>query len=264
MADRAGIPIRETLGQPCYRVVHGTDKPPYFCPFSKVRSEGQAYSVDYRGEKTGAFFRESISPLKVDRNGLRRCALVIQDMTEQKKLEEELHRQATRDELTNLFNRRQTFILLEAACKAAARYEQPLSLCLVDIDDLKRINDQHGHHAGDRVLKAFAEIVGKHLRGADIPGRYGGDEFIIAFPNTSLERAAQTVARVRSIIGQVEFREGSTSYKVTFSAGLVQLSSGETSADALVREADRALYEAKRRGRNCTVCTAAGKVEWQF
>jgi len=264
MSSRAGVAIQEAIGQPCYRVVHETDKPPYFCPLSKARNENKTCSVDYRQEKTGAFFRESVSPVKAERAGLRGCVLVIQDMTEHKRLEEQLQRYATRDDLTDLYNRRQTIILLEAACKSAARYAQPLSLCLFDIDNFKRINDEHGHHAGDRVLAAFAGILKKQLRGADIVGRYGGDEFIMGFPNTSLERAAQTLTRIRSMTDQSEFHDGNTPYKVSFSAGLVQLSQGEALADVFIREADKALYEAKARGRNCVVCSAAGKVEWQF
>lgn len=128
---------------------------------------------------------------------------------------------------------------------------------------MSRINDEHGHYAGDEILAAFGEALKKQLRGADIAGRYGGDEFIIAFPNTSLKQAAQTLTRMRSLMDQAEFRTGRMSHNITFSAGLVQLSP-KMSVDDFMREVDKALYEAKARGRNCVVCTAAGKVEWQF
>ncbi len=257
MAERTGSDIRNIVGQPCYKLVHGTDAPPFFCPFPKMETEGHECSVDYFENRLDAYCTESISPIRNERGHITGSVLVIRDETERKKLEAELHRQATRDELTNLFNRRQVLLLVEAACETATRYAQPLSLCICDIDHFKNVNDQHGHQAGDRVLTEFGEVVKSELRGADVAGRYGGDEFIIAFPNTPLEGVVQCLGRIRDRLERLHPQTGSESLKVTFSAGLAQLSPGRTTADALIREADTALYEAKRRGRNRVIVAKA-------
>ncbi len=173
---------------------------------------------------------------------------MIQDVTQQKKLEGELHRYATRDELTNLFNRRQTLILLDAACQTAGRYKRPLSLAICDIDYFKRINDEHGHHAGDEMLRFFGKMIHKELRGADIAGRHGGDEFIMVFPNTPLEGATQSIDRIRGRLNAA-ISENNGKGKITFSAGLAQFAAGMT-PQIFLRHADEALYEAKRSGRN--------------
>lgn len=253
MAKITGSDVRNVLGQPCYKLVHGTDSPPFFCPFPNIEADGHECSVEYFENRLDAFCTESISPIRNARGHITGYVLVIRDETERKKLEAELHRQATRDELTNLFNRRQILVLVEAACETAARYVQPFSLCICDIDYFKNVNDEYGHDAGDRVLAKFGEIVRTELRGADIAGRYGGDEFIIAFPNTSLEGAGQCLGRIRERLAQVQPAEGSVSTKVTFSAGLAELSSREMTTTTLIREADKALYEAKKRGRDRVV-----------
>jgi diguanylate cyclase (GGDEF)-like protein/PAS domain S-box-containing protein len=257
MAKITGRDIRKVVGQPCYKLIHGTDSPPFFCPFANMGTEGHECSVEYFESRLDAFCSESISPIRNARGHITGYVLGIRDETERKKLEAELHRQATCDDLTSLFNRRQILVLVEAACETAERYDQPLSLCICDIDYFKQINDEYGHEAGDRVLAKFGEIVKTELRGADIAGRYGGDEFIVAFPNTSLEGAIQSLGRVRVRLAQVNPAEGPVSAKLTFSAGFTQLSSRKISATALIREADKALYEAKKNGRDRVVVAKA-------
>ncbi len=248
MADRAGCTIQSALKEPCYKILHGRDTKPYFCPFSRVVKDGEERNVDYFDDNLGAFLKEHISPIRGSHGILRSCVIVIQDVTQQKKLEGELHRYATRDELTNLFNRRQTLILLDAACQTAGRYKRPLSLAICDIDYFKKINDEHGHEAGDDMLRFFGKIVHKELRGADIAGRHGGDEFIMVFPNTPLEGAAQSVDRIRDRLDATILKNNGRG-KITFSAGLAQFSAGMT-PQSFLRHADEALYEAKRLGRN--------------
>ncbi len=148
MADRAGCTVQSAIKEPCYKIVHGRERPPYFCPFSHVVNDREERHIDYFDDNLGAFLKEYISPIKGKHGTLRGCVIVIQDVTQQKKLEGELHRYATRDELTNLFNRRQTLTLLDAACETAGG-QRPLSLAICDVDYFKKINDEHGHNAGD-------------------------------------------------------------------------------------------------------------------
>ena len=124
----------------------------------------------------------------------------------------------------------------------------PLSLAICDIDYFKKINDEHGHEAGDDMLRFFGKIVHKELRGADIAGRHGGDEFIMVFPNTPLEGAAQSVDRIRDRLDATILKNNGRG-KITFSAGLAQFSAGMT-PQSFLRHADEALYKAKRLGRN--------------
>ena len=251
MADRAGCSVQSAIKEPCYKVVHGRERPPYFCPFSRVVNDREERSVDYFDDNLGAFLKEYISPIKGNHGILRSCVIVIQDVTQHKKLEGELHRYATRDELTNLFNRRQTLTLLEAACQTAGRYNRPLSLAICDVDHFKQVNDEHGHNAGDEMLRFFGATIHRELRGADIAGRYGGDEFLMIFPNTPLEGAALSLDRIRvrldETVPQINGRK-----KITFSAGVAQFAEGMT-PEAFVHHADEALYEAKRLGRNRVV-----------
>ncbi len=251
MADRAGCTVRSAIKEPCYRVVHGRENPPYFCPFSRVVNDREERSVDYFDDNLGAFLKEYISPIKGNHGILRSCVIVIQDVTQHKKLEGELHRYATRDELTNLFNRRQTLTLLEAACQTASRYNRPLSLAICDVDRFTKVNDENGHNAGDEMLRLFGDVIHKELRGADIAGRYGGDEFLMIFPNTSLEGAAHSLDRIRVRLDGTVLKNSGTS-KITFSAGVAQFAQGMT-PEAFIHHADEALYEAKRLGRNRVV-----------
>jgi diguanylate cyclase (GGDEF)-like protein/PAS domain S-box-containing protein len=251
MASRAGCTVRSAIKEPCYKIVHGKERPPYFCPFSRVLNDREERSVDYFDDNLGAFLKEYISPIKGNHGILRSCVIVIQDVTEHKKLEGELHRYATRDELTNLFNRRQTLTLLESACQTAGRYHRPLSLAICDVDHFKKVNDENGHNAGDEMLRLFGSVIHKELRGADIAGRYGGDEFLMVFPNTPFEGAAQSLERVRKRLEQTDFKNNGM-HKITFSAGVAQFVQGMT-PEAFIHHADEALYEAKRSGRNRVV-----------
>ncbi len=251
MADQAGCTVQSAIKEPCYKVVHGREKPPYFCPFSRVVNDREARNVDYFDDNLGAFLKESISPIKGNHGILRGCVIVIQDVTQQKKLEGELHRYATRDELTNLFNRRQTLTLLEAACQTASRYNRPLSLAICDVDHFKQVNDENGHNAGDEMLRFFGATIHKELRGADIAGRYGGDEFLMIFPNTPLEGAALGLDRIRVRLDETVLQINGRN-KITFSAGVAQFVPGMT-PEAFIHHADEALYEAKRSGRNRVV-----------
>ena len=124
------------------------------------------------------------------------------------------------------------------------------SVLLLDIDYFKRINDTHGHEAGDVVLKVFAERLTSQLRALDIAARYGGEEFVILMPGSGLAEAELAAERMRRNVANTPFKlAADLELPVTVSIGLAQASSGEA-MDSLLRRADAALYEAKTDGRN--------------
>jgi diguanylate cyclase (GGDEF)-like protein len=153
------------------------------------------------------------------------------------------------DELTGVLNRRTFFEQLSKECATAERYEFPLSLCLLDIDRFKEINDNHGHPVGDVVLGQFANMLKERLRGTDFIGRLGGEEFAVAFPCTPLDRALRVSDELIKLVAEAEFGEEGKSIRVTTSAGVAALAPGLDSV-GLIKVADKGLYKAKNEGRN--------------
>lgn len=252
-AKRIGIPVEEAVGQQCYRLFHGEDSPPPFCPFSKCLSAATDLSAEYRDNKTGCFYDESVFP-KLDGIELAGGAVaIIRDISDRKLLEEELQRRASYDALTNLFNRHTLLQMLTSAFANALRYRVPLTISLCDLDNFKQINDQFGHKAGDTVLKEFGVMVGAGLRRADFAGRYGGDEFILVFPHTSASGASESTKRIIAAFNGKTFRAGSKSFRAGCTAGVAEFCPNLSSPDDLVHLADVALYEAKKHGRNKVV-----------
>ncbi|MBU1230590.1 MAG: GGDEF domain-containing protein [Proteobacteria bacterium] len=162
--------------------------------------------------------------------------------------------QADRDGLTKIGNRRSFEERLAAEAARHGRYDQPLSLILVDVDHFKAVNDTHGHQAGDDVLREMAALMGEGLRSSDYPARYGGEEFVVILPHTSREQAALLAERLRQRVAGRFFRAGAAKagLSLTVSAGVAALSPG-SSAQELVLLADQALYLAKNGGRNRVV-----------
>ena len=166
-------------------------------------------------------------------------------------------RQAHIDYLTGLNNRGHFMELAEHELSRSIRYEIPLSILMIDIDFFKRVNDSHGHKAGDLVLKKLAEICRLTLREIDILGRIGGEEFAIFLPETNKEKALEVAERLRTNIADTKVLPsgGRMPLSFTISVGLTVLNSKEDTLDALLSRADNLLYEAKNSGRN-RVCAA--------
>lgn len=156
---------------------------------------------------------------------------------------------ATRDPLTGLLNRRAMVELLAREHARSARSHGPLSIALLDIDLFKRVNDSLGHSAGDDVLKRFATVVQAQLRTVDGLARWGGEEFLLVMPDTLLDDALIVLERLRTAVSQGGFDVIAPALAITFSAGLVQLHTGEAQ-DAAIARADKALYQAKKAGRD--------------
>lgn len=161
----------------------------------------------------------------------------------------ELHLLATRDELTRVHNRRHISVLLEQQRAQHARSGLPLCISLLDIDRFKSINDRHGHATGDAVLQRFATVIAQTLREADLLGRWGGEEFLLALPATSADQAEQVLGRIRQALKAADFTDLGSDLSPSFSAGLVVFGPDEPVCAAIER-ADRAMYRAKSAGRN--------------
>jgi diguanylate cyclase (GGDEF)-like protein len=156
------------------------------------------------------------------------------------------------DPLTGLHNRRYLEARLTEELSRSKRYDYPLSFMMIDIDDFKVYNDQNGHQAGDRALEITAQCLRAALRKVDVASRYGGEEFSILLPQTNLQEAGVIADRIRRKIYGTLFTHGKSQPlgAVTVSIGLSAFSPALDSAEAMVRAADRALYHAKRHGKN--------------
>lgn len=158
-------------------------------------------------------------------------------------------RSALRDPLTDTGNRIAMDQTLQREIEMSRRHLQPLSLLMLDIDHFKRINDNHGHSAGDKVLKAVAASIKDQLRNVDMVFRYGGEEFLILLSSTGREAAAMVGERLRQAVLAQDYWADDTLIELTVSLGCSTLLPGE-SIESLLRRADSALYVAKREGRN--------------
>jgi len=156
------------------------------------------------------------------------------------------------DPLTGLLNRRYLEARLTEELSRSKRYDYPLSFMMIDIDDFKFYNDRNGHQAGDRALEITAQCLRAALRKVDVASRYGGEEFSILLPQTTLQEAGVIADRIRRKIIETNFPHGSSQPlgAATVSIGLSSFSAQLDSAEAIVRAADRALYHAKRHGKN--------------
>jgi diguanylate cyclase (GGDEF)-like protein len=160
-----------------------------------------------------------------------------------------IHKLATRDDLTGLINRRHMEELAAMEQRRAQRSGGLPCLCLVDIDHFKRVNDLHGHAAGDEVLRLFARHAAASMRETDVLARWGGEEFLVMLPDTRPDEARVGFERLKRVLSRDDAWGAQVHMRVSFSAGLTAWRSGEPLRDALAR-ADRALYEAKASGRD--------------
>jgi diguanylate cyclase (GGDEF)-like protein len=158
---------------------------------------------------------------------------------------------ATVDQLTGVLNRQAVLAELEKEIDRAARFGHQLSVVMVDLDHFKRLNDSHGHAAGDLMLHAIADILRTNLRTIDVVGRYGGEEFLIVLPETDVDAAASLAEKLRRLVGRHEIvlHDGFRAV-ATLSAGVAGGFGGHLELEALVRDADNAMYSAKSLGRD--------------
>jgi diguanylate cyclase (GGDEF)-like protein len=162
---------------------------------------------------------------------------------------EQVHQLASRDELTRILNRRSLLEAMERERDRAERSGAPFSIAMIDLDHFKRINDDHGHAAGDAVLRAFAASVHDTMRVTDVFGRYGGEEFLFIMVGTEPPPALKAMERIRAAVAAQDWGAIDPGIAVTFSAGIASHRKGET-IEQLMHRADGAMYQAKAAGRD--------------
>jgi diguanylate cyclase (GGDEF)-like protein len=161
-----------------------------------------------------------------------------------------LERLACIDAMTGLNNRRHFLVLAEIEWSRFKRYGRPLALLLIDIDSFKSVNDKYGHDVGDVAIKSVAEVLQKHKRTSDIAGRLGGEEFVLMLPEATLDSAAAAAERFRQLVAGCVISVEQHRIPVTISVGASACGANTSGIDELLKQADVALYEAKRSGRN--------------
>jgi diguanylate cyclase (GGDEF)-like protein len=166
---------------------------------------------------------------------------------------------ATIDALTGLSNRRHFFTTALHGLALARRQRSQLTAAMLDIDHFKQVNDTHGHHVGDQVIRAVAQRLAHVIRTTDILGRYGGEEFALILPDTSAEGAAVLTERLRAAISDRPIETDAGPLIVTISIGVAEHAADQSDVETLLSVADAALYQAKRAGRNRVVGVGSGQ-----
>jgi len=199
----------------------------------------------------------NVVPLRDDSGQVTHFASIKRDLTAAKQLQEELSTLASTDALTGIFNRRKLFEQAAIEFARAYRYHHELAVVMLDVDHFKRVNDEHGHFAGDQVLAALGRHARALLRGSDMIGRWGGEEFMIVMPETPLEGAAVFAERLREELAALSVVAGDETLHFTVSAGVTARGDGDQDITHVLQRADVALYAAKNAGRNCVHVLAA-------
>jgi two-component system, cell cycle response regulator len=167
--------------------------------------------------------------------------------------------QSTKDPLTGLGNRGAALAELQSRFDLSRRHGRPISVVMCDLDHFKQINDQYGHGAGDIVLAGFGERVRQNLRGTDLAGRIGGEEFLLVLPETEIEGALLLAERLRASLSDTPHQLPSGPIQVTCSLGVAQRNQEDRDAGALLGRADEARYAAKRQGRNQVIVAGTNR-----
>jgi diguanylate cyclase (GGDEF)-like protein len=154
------------------------------------------------------------------------------------------------DELTGLHNMRGFSLIIDRVFGQALRYSRPISVLMIDSDNLKAVNDQHGHEAGNDLLRLIATGIKSQLRTTDVPARYGGDEFVVMLPDTGANGARDVAERIRESIARTPLELRDKSVLITVSIGLASYPDDGRVMDAIMHRADEAMYRAKSEGRN--------------
>ncbi len=157
---------------------------------------------------------------------------------------------STLDDLTQLFNARHFFVKIDEEISRSNRYNQSLSICMLDLDNFKKVNDTYGHQFGNTVLTEFANIIKRNIRHVDMAFRYGGEEFVILFPFVIAQNALTVVEKILTQLEHIDFKaDNGDIVNVTTSAGLATYRAKE-GQDSFIKRADKAMYQSKSNGKN--------------
>jgi len=258
-----GYSREEMQGKPLHRVVAiGADADKAALAFPGFAQSGEGAAVGVVTElvtrrKDGTTFPVELSLGSFRHQGRWWAVGTVRDVTERKRAEALLLELATTDGLTGLSNRRHFMERGGAELGRARRTGGPVSCLMFDVDHFKKVNDAHGHNAGDEVLRALARTARGSLRDIDLLGRLGGEEFGALLPETGLEEALLVAERLREAVATMGLTHAGAPLAVTMSLGVACAKGQGETLESLLRRADGALYEAKQSGRNRVVAANA-------
>jgi diguanylate cyclase (GGDEF)-like protein/PAS domain S-box-containing protein len=246
-ALRLGLPEGPPSGK-AYADVHSAEESAEFAAIvaSVVRSGGFERH-EHLSARDGKYFLRTFSPVRGRGGRVEAVSVVSKEITDLKRLEQQMQALSTRDELTGLYNRRGFAGLADHRLKVAARQGAGVTLLFADLDNLKTINDAHGHLAGDRTLRDAARVLARSCRETDIVARLGGDEFAVLLGDSAAGDAPAVVARIGQLIGRRN-AEADGAPTLSLSIGVGSCGGAEhCSIDELIARADAAMYESKAR-----------------
>jgi diguanylate cyclase (GGDEF)-like protein/PAS domain S-box-containing protein len=248
-----GYDADEVIGHSS-RLLHGPKTDPQTVAAVRAAMEAQrpirVELLNYSRDGEEFWIDTNIVPLRDAHGRVTHFATIGRDLTATKQLQQELRLMASTDPLTGLLNRRRFLEQAETEFLRSQRYQHELAAVMLDIDHFKTINDTHGHFVGDQVLIAMSRAAENLLRGTDILGRWGGEEFVILMPETPLAGAAILAERLREVLARLAVDTTAGTLHFTVSAGVAARDATDADITDILQRADSALYAAKQHGRN--------------
>jgi diguanylate cyclase (GGDEF)-like protein/PAS domain S-box-containing protein len=251
LSEVKGLPLVDV-----FNIVNELTRRPVENPVNKVLQSGKiaglaSNTILLSRDGTEYPIEDSASPIRAHNGEIIGVVLVFHDVTQSRHLARQLSWQANHDELTGLFNRRAFERQLIDALVDARSQKQTHTLCYLDLDQFKVVNDTCGHAAGDQLLRQVTELLQERVRLTDTLSRLGGDEFGLLLRQCPLPQAVQVVEDLRTLVQNFQFTWKDQVFKVGVSIGLAAITADSENLDSIIRSADAACYAAKEKGRNC-------------
>jgi diguanylate cyclase (GGDEF)-like protein/PAS domain S-box-containing protein len=240
----SGYSRQEVMGENTRLLRSGKQQPVVYADLWATILSGQKWRGELINQrKNGSLYQEemTITPVKNASGEITHFIAIKLDITERKKAEEQIRMLALSDPLTGLANYRQLLDVLDSEIKRYDRTDRPFAILLLDLDELKKINDIHGHLAGSRAIIRVADVLRLQLREIDTPARYGGDEFVVVLPETGPGATRKVARRISQ-----KLREDPEEPRISVSSGAAIFPDDGKNIDELLAAADRALYREKR------------------
>jgi diguanylate cyclase (GGDEF)-like protein/PAS domain S-box-containing protein len=248
-----GYTASEAVGRPLRMVIPSEQLADIQAVLDRVLSGEAIKSYEMEGvRKDGSRVDISVtvSPMRDEHGVIVGASSIVRDISDRKRVEQELRHHADHDSLTGLLNRRRLDEELTREVALSARHpEIPGALLVADLDNFKLVNDTLGHRAGDELIKAVARLLRSRVRASDVLGRLGGDEFAVLLPHTDLPQAQVVAESLRMAVSELQTHAGGRPVRVSMSVGVAPLGGGRSGEDSLAL-ADIAMYAAKERGRD--------------